>query len=36
MIVVKKVNKLMQIILDANNLYGWTIIQYLPYSEFKW
>ena len=22
--------------LDANNLYGYTIIQYLPYSEFKW
>ena len=22
--------------LDANNLYGWTMSQYLPYSEFKW
>ena len=22
--------------LDANNLYGWTISQYLPYSGFKW
>ena len=22
--------------LDANNLYGWEISQYLPYSEFKW
>ena len=22
--------------LDANNLYGWTMIQYLPYSGFKW
>ena len=21
--------------LDANNLYGWAISQYLPYSEFK-
>ena len=21
---------------DANNLYGWTMSQYLPYSEFKW
>ena len=22
--------------LDANNLYGWEMIQYLPYSGFKW
>ena len=22
--------------LDANNLYGWVISQYLPYSKFKW
>ena len=22
--------------LDANNLYGWAMIQYLPYSGFKW
>ena len=22
--------------LDANNLYGWAIIQHLPYSGFKW
>ena len=22
--------------LDANNLYGWTMSQYLPYSGFKW
>ena len=22
--------------LDANNLYGWAVIQYLPYSGFKW
>ena len=22
--------------LDANNLYGWEMSQYLPYSEFKW
>ena len=21
---------------DANNLYGWTMSQYLPYSGFKW
>ena len=24
------------ICLDANNLYGWGIIQYLPYGGFKW
>ena len=22
--------------LDANNLYGWAMIQYLPYGKFKW
>ena len=22
--------------LDANNLYGWAMSQYLPYSEFKY
>ena len=22
--------------LDANNLYGWEMSQYLPYSDFKW
>ena len=22
--------------LDANNLHGWAMSQYLPYSEFKW
>ena len=22
--------------LDPNNFYGWTMSQYLPYSEFKW
>ena len=22
--------------LDANNLYGWAISQYLPYGGFKW
>ena len=24
------------IYLDANNLYGWSMSQYLPYSGFKW
>ena len=24
------------IYLDANNLYGWAMSQYLPYDEFKW
>ena len=24
------------IYLDANNLYGWAMTQYLPYSRFKW
>ena len=24
------------IYLDANNLYGWTMIQFLPYGGFKW
>ena len=24
------------IYLDANNLYGWEMIQYLPYGRFKW
>ena len=24
------------IYLDANNLYGWAMIQYLPYGRFKW
>ena len=24
------------IYLDKNNLYGWTITEYLPYGEFKW
>ena len=22
--------------LDANNLYGWALSQYLPYGRFKW
>ena len=22
--------------LDANNLFGWAMSQYLPYGEFKW
>ena len=22
--------------LDANNLYGWAMVRYLPYSGFKW
>ena len=22
--------------LDANNLYGWVMNQYLPYSRFQW
>ena len=22
--------------LDANNLYGWAIQQYLPHSDFEW
>jgi hypothetical protein len=24
------------IYLDANNLYGWSMVQYLPYKSFKW
>ena len=31
----KKPSKFMTY-LDANNLYGWAMIQYLPYSGFKW
>ena len=32
------VNKLSKFIifLDANNLYGWAMSQYLPYGRFKW
>ena len=22
--------------MDKNNLYGWTMSEYLPYGEFKW
>ena len=22
--------------MDANNLYGWALVQYFPYSGFKW
>ena len=22
--------------LDANNLYGWVMSQYLPYGKFRW
>ena len=31
----KKPNKFITY-LDANNLYGWAMIQYLSYSGFKW
>ena len=31
----KKPSKLITY-LDANNLYGWTMNQYLPYGRFKW
>ena len=28
--------KVLIMYLDANNLYGWAMIQYLPYGGFKW
>ena len=31
----KKSNKYIAY-LDANSSYGWSVSQYLPYSEFKW